>query len=86
MKALLLSKEAIQYLEAHLLGALAKWGLHLFIGTNGTFWNLGGFLTNQEYSRTPYTILCTILCIKTYKRSLEFFRKPWTPLMPSTIM
>ena len=67
-----------------LVGALAKWGSHLFIGTNGTLWNLGGFFTDQEYSRTPYTNLCTTLCTRIYKKSLEFSRKPETPLMPST--
>ena len=56
METLFLSKEATQCLEAHLLGALAKWGPHLFIGTNGSFWNLGGFLTIQENSKIPYTL------------------------------
>ena len=64
MEILLLSKEAIQCLKAHLLGALAKWGLHLFIGTNGTLWNLGGFLTNQEDSRILSTTLYTSLCTR----------------------
>ena len=64
MESILLSKKAIQCLEAHLLGALAKWGPHLFIGTNGTLWNLGEFLTNQEDSRIPYTTLCTSLCTR----------------------
>ena len=56
-------------------GDLAKWGPHLFIGTNGTLWNLWGIFTNQEDSRTPYIILCTNLCTRIYKSSLEFSRK-----------
>ena len=93
MEALINSRKPLQVLGSSLAwlgsdlgGALAKWGPHLFIGTNGTLWNLGGFLINQEYSRTPYTNLYTTLCTRIYKRSLEFSRKPWTPLMPSTIV
>ena len=39
---------SLAWLGSDLGGALAKWGLNLFIGTNRTLWNLGGFLTNQE--------------------------------------
>ena len=66
---------SLAWLGSDLGGALAKWGSHLFIGTNGILWNLGGFLTNQEYSRTPYTNLCTTLCTRIYKRSLESSRE-----------
>ena len=69
-------EDSLAWLGSNLGGALAKCGSHLFIGTNGTLWNRGGFLTNQEYSRTPYTNLCTTLCTRIYKRSLEFSRKP----------
>ena len=93
MEALYYSKKLLQVLGSSLAwlgsdlgGALAKWGPHLFIGTNGTIWNLGGFLTNQEYSRTSYPILWTTLCTRIYKRFLKVSREPWTPLMPSTIM
>ena len=48
MEALLLKGSFTSALGTHLLGALAKWGPHLFIDTYGTHWNLGGFLTNQE--------------------------------------
>ena len=83
MEALINSRKPLQvlgswlaWLGSDLGGALAKWGSHLFIGTNGTLWNLGGFFTDQEYSRTPYTNLCTTLCTRIYKKSLEFSRKP----------
>ena len=73
MKALINSRKPLQVLGSSLAwlgsdlgGALAKWGPHLFIGTNGTLWNLGGFLTNQEDSRIPYTILCTTLCTRDF--------------------
>ena len=79
-------RNSLAWLGSDLGGALAKWESHLFIGTNETLWNLEGFLTNQEYSRTPYTNLCTTLCTGIYKKSLEFSIKPWTPLMPSTIV
>ena len=36
MEALLSQESLYKCLDAHLLGALAKWGPHLFIGTNGT--------------------------------------------------
>ena len=55
---------SLAWLESDLGGALAKRGFHLFIGTNGILWNLGGFLTNQEYSITPYSNLCTTLCTR----------------------
>ena len=77
---------SLAQLGSDLGGALAKWGPHLFIGTHGTIWNLGGFLTNQEYSKTSYPILCTTLCTRTYKRFLELSRKSWTLPMPSTIV
>ena len=35
-----------------------------YLDTIETHWNLGGFLTNQEYSKTPYTSLCTNLYTK----------------------
>ena len=57
-------KDSLAWLGSDLGGALAKWGPHLFIGTNWTLWNLGGFLTNQKDSRIPYTILCTTLCTR----------------------
>ena len=47
----------------------------LFIGTNGTLWNLEGFLTTQVYSRMSYIILGTSLSTRIYKRLLEFSRK-----------
>ena len=61
MEALITQGNLYKCLEAHLLGALAKWGPYLFIGTNGTLWNLGGFLTIHECSGMSYTILCTSL-------------------------
>ena len=57
-------RNSLAWLGSDLGGALAKWGPHLFIGTNGTLWNLGEFLTNQEDSRIPYTTLCTSLCTR----------------------
>ena len=64
---------SLAWLGSDLGGALAKWGPHLFIGTNGTLWNLGGFLTNQEDSRTPYIILCTRLMYKNIQEISRFF-------------
>ena len=55
---------SLAWLGSDLGGALAKSGPHLFIGINGTIWNLGGFITNQEDSRIPYTTLCTSLCTR----------------------
>ena len=71
MKTLLLSNEAIQCLEAHLLGVLAKWDPHLFIGTDGAFWNLESFLTNKKDSRKFYTTLCTSLFTRDLYNYLE---------------
>ena len=83
MEALINSRNPLQVLGSSLAwlgsdlgGALAKWGPHLFIGTNGTLWNLGGFLTNQEYSRMSYIILGTSLYTSIYKRFLEVSREP----------
>ena len=67
---------SLAWLESDLGGALAKRGFHLFIGTNGILWNLGGFLTTQVYSRMSYIILGTSLYTSIYKRLLEFSRKP----------
>ena len=72
MEAWIVLEHFTSLLKVQVVGALAKWGHHLFMGIKRTLYNHQRFLASIKFSRNPYINDMYMLYTRVLMNSLEY--------------